>query len=294
MASQVELGLIGASPFAGRQGRLRVINTVVQTLQIRLNLVITGLDLSLVKAIGLHSLRQHEQMLGSVIAFQGLGDAIGAASDAMILEGGQLLPVTLTCKNRIDDAQPGLSGDIAYDLMQLDIHLFQGLLHLLHLGSCITDEAVPMAPVGTQHTDLVVGTKGGRKQAKGVQLLEPLTVLHVAFATRHILDVARIDQVNLKAIAFQNLEQGHPIDAGRFDGHRVDPTPLQPTRKAMKILRKAGETTHGTLIAIFRHGHIALFGTNVDASCIGMNHFLEGLPFGNTLGPTLLGHDNAP
>jgi hypothetical protein len=61
-----------------------------------------------------------------------------------------------------------------------------------------------------------------------VELLQPLAILHVAFAARHMLDLARIDQQHLKARCFELLVQGDPVHTRRFHGHGFDPAAFEP------------------------------------------------------------------
>lgn len=65
-------------------------------------------------------------------------------------------------------------------LVELDVHLGQRLLHALDVGGAVADQGVALAQVAAQHAGLIIGAEGARKQAEGVELLEPLAVLHVA------------------------------------------------------------------------------------------------------------------
>ena len=78
---------------------------------------------------------------------------------------------------------------------QLDVHLLQGLLHMLDLTLTASDQSVPVANQRAQSPDLLRRTKGGVEQAVGMQLLDPLPVQDVGLAPC-------IHQVHLEAALF--------------------------------------------------------------------------------------------
>jgi hypothetical protein len=47
-----------------------------------------------------------------------------------------------------------------------------------------------------------------------MQLLEPLRILHIGFAPRDMLDIARVHEQDLEAAGFQEFEHRNPIHAG--------------------------------------------------------------------------------
>jgi hypothetical protein len=49
-----------------------------------------------------------------------------------------------------------------------------------------------------------------------VELLEPLTVGNIGFTTGEIFDLFPVDEGNADAGGFEHLEEGNPIDTGRF------------------------------------------------------------------------------
>jgi hypothetical protein len=61
-----------------------------------------------------------------------------------------------------------------------------------------------------------------------VELLQPLAILHVAFAARNMLGLPRVDQHHLKARFFELLEQRNPVDTRRFHRHGFDPAAFEP------------------------------------------------------------------
>ena len=55
--------------------------------------------------------------------------------------------VVLAGHNVADDRQTGLTGDVADNIVQLNVHQAEGLLHPLDVGGPVADEIIPMAGV---------------------------------------------------------------------------------------------------------------------------------------------------
>ena len=66
----------------------------------------------------------------------------------------------------------------------------------------------------TKGTDLFWWAEGSLEKTIGMELLDPLTVEHVRFLARHILQVTCIDQVHFEATAFEDLVHWNPVYAG--------------------------------------------------------------------------------
>ena len=106
-----------------------------------------------------------------------------------------------------------------------------------------------------------------------MQALNPLAVLHIAFASGHILGLARIDQDDPKAPTFQDLEEGNPIDSRRFHGHAGDCALLKPIRHGFKVRGKGSEFANIFLRTAGRNTGPMFFGTNIDSRGIGIDLF---------------------
>ena len=105
-------------------------------------------------------------MLFSILLLQGFGDPVDATSDAIVLEHDQLLPVAFPVEEGLKDAPAGHARQSTNHLMELDIHLLQRLLHVLHMGGGIANQVIAMTPVGAQDTDVVLRSEGRGEQAK--------------------------------------------------------------------------------------------------------------------------------
>ena len=76
---------------------------------------------------------------------------------------------------------------------------------LLHVRTGIGDQGVPMAEQRAERTHRVGGPERTPQEAHRVQILEPLTVTHVALPAGNVFHVASVDQADLKATRLQDL-----------------------------------------------------------------------------------------
>jgi hypothetical protein len=79
-------------------------------------------------------------------------------------------------QDRPDNGHAAVTGEVAQDAMNLQVHFGQGLLHAQDMATAVFDQAVAQAQETAQHADLILGTKRAVQQAEGVQLLQPLAV----------------------------------------------------------------------------------------------------------------------
>jgi hypothetical protein len=132
-------------------------------------------------------------MFSPIMSGQRLGNLLGTVGTARIPKSRQVDGVPLARHDRTDDRQPSRAGDIGQHLGQLHVHLLQGLLHVLDMGRAIVKQRGPMAQVSPQGTHLSFRTKRATEQATGMQVLNPLAILHVSLAPRHMLEVTCVD-----------------------------------------------------------------------------------------------------
>lgn len=114
--------------------------------------------------------------------------------------------IALPGQDRFHDGQTGGSGQIADDVVNLQVHLVQGLLHVLEMKSGHLNEVVTMAPQRTHSADLIVRTEGAAQESDGMKVLYPLAILNISFSTRHVLDVMGINQAHVELAFLQDLE----------------------------------------------------------------------------------------
>src|SRR5690606_33958860 len=218
-------------------------------------------------------------VLLAVVADQGLGDGGGAGLDAVVAQRGQSARVSLAGEDRVDDGQPGDAGQVADDVMQVQVHLVEGLLHVLDMPGGGAHQHVAAPQVAAQHADLIGGAERGVQQADRVQVLQPLAVGDIGLATGHGLHVAGVDQADLEAAGLEHLEQGDPVNAGRLHGDVADTAGLQPVDQSVQVLGEGSKGADGLLGAIWRDGDKQLGGADVDAGRIGTKDQWLGLGF---------------
>ena len=166
---------------------------------------------------------------------------------------------------RVEDGQAGDAGEVAEDVVELEVHLIQGLLHVLGVGGRLLHQALAVPEEGPDGTDRLGRAEGGAEEADGVQVLEPLAVLDVGLPAGDVLDMARVDQADLEAARLQDLVQGDPVHAGGLHGHGGDAALREPVREGVQVRREGPEAPDGLRVAVERHAHVELGGPDVDA-----------------------------
>jgi hypothetical protein len=88
-------------------------------------------------------------------------------------------------------------------------------------------QIVVQARISAQLANLVIGTKRTVEQTEAVQLLNPLTILHVGFgSTWHMFDMPCINHPDFKAILLQDFIKTEPVDPCGFERNGLDPAAL--------------------------------------------------------------------
>jgi len=241
-------------------------------------------DKGLVMAPGSQGLLEDKEQFWTPVALEGAGDEVAGGFNAMVFEGGELLWVTLAGQDGIEDGQAGDTGQIADDVVDLEIHLGQGLLKVLDVGGSVADQGGAMAQEGADGTDMFWRPEAGAEQPDRMEILEPLTIGDVGFAAGEIFAMAGVDQANFQSGGFEDLEEGNPIDAGRFHGEGFNATGFEPVAQLEQIIGEGGEGADGFGIGIVRNGDLDLGGADVDAGGVGMEGGQLGVGFGFEFG----------
>ena len=97
------------------------------------------------------------------------GGLVGFA--ARLTEAGQDLGVPFSGDDRAEYLQPGDASDVRQDVMELQVHLLQCLLHMQNVRGTMLDQFSPVAQVGSQDNHFGVRSEGAIEQAQPVQLL---------------------------------------------------------------------------------------------------------------------------
>src|SRR5437762_11963911 len=93
-----------------------------------------------------------------------------------------------------------------------------------------------MAPQRAEGTDLLIGTERTSEESHRVQVLQPLTIGHVALSTRHVFHVSGIDQASFDAAFLQNLEQRNP-PGRRWRTQLPDASHRPPLKRGVRFSR---------------------------------------------------------
>lgn len=121
--------------------------------ELLLDLQIALADLGLVEAPRFEGLAQGEEMFGAVVADQGFFDGGIGCLDTMVFELNQLFWAAFAGQNRVEHGLPGGSDDIADDVVQLQVHLRERLLDVLHVFAREEDLVVAMPADRAHRTD---------------------------------------------------------------------------------------------------------------------------------------------
>ena len=165
-------------------------------------------------------------------------------------------------------AMPGDAGDAADDLGELDVHLLQGLLHVLDVVRGVTHQRLPLPPVPPQGQDRLGRAERRAEQAAGVESLQPLAVEPIGLGPGPAMaGLAGLDEEDLEATGFEQLEEGDPVDAGGFEHDRGDAGLREPIGQGGEVGRVGAE---GADLLGSDAGDVVI-GVDVDARGVGVD-----------------------
>jgi len=91
-----------------------------------------------------YGLVQCEKVFRAVVTHQRLGNCLFGGLDMFVAKLGQFVGIAFAGQNGVYDCQACYSRDVADDMVQLQVHLVQRLLHVLDVGRCHLHQALPM------------------------------------------------------------------------------------------------------------------------------------------------------
>ena len=143
-------------------------------------------------------------MLLAALAIECLGNGLFAALTAIVSEPRERARIALAREHGLDNCHPRHTGEVADDMLQLDIHLGAGLLHMLDMLPRIGQEHGPLLQITAQHADLVGRPKRTGQEAERVEALYPLAIVDVTLRPApDLLDLLRIHEEHLEAARLQ-------------------------------------------------------------------------------------------
>ncbi len=277
----VELGLVAlrlsVRGGGGGQGLRR--RFALESAEVAFNLLVTLRDELLVMFPGVQRLLQDEEVFSAPVALQAAGDGVAAGFDAMVFQGGKLLRVAFAGENGFEDEQAGDAGQVADDVLNLEVHLRERLVQMADMVGGVTDERVAMAQERTHRADRFGRAEAGTQQADGVEILQPLAIGDVGLFAGNIFGVAGVDQADFDLRGFEDLKEWNPIDAGRFHRDGSDATLFKPITDEQKVIGEGGEGADGSGVGIERDGDLDLRGADVDAASVRMEGGELGVNF---------------
>ena len=104
--------------------------------------------------------------------------------------------------------------------MKPDIHQVERFLDVLDMLRSQGDMIVTQTDIATQGANSIIWNKAGAQESVGMQLLDPLAVGDIAFASGDIFDMLAVDQADIDTGSFEHLEESDPIDTGGFHSNR--------------------------------------------------------------------------
>jgi len=105
----------------------------------------------------------------------------------MVAVAGQHLGIPLPRQDGVQDGQAGDAGEVREDVVELEVHLTQGVLHVLGMSGGILHQSVAVSEQGAHGAHRLRRAEGGVQEAHGVEVLEPLAVLNVALPPGDVL-----------------------------------------------------------------------------------------------------------
>ena len=116
-----------------------------QPLQDVLDLLVAGRYLRLINVGEFQRLCQGEDVFLPIVANQRLTHRLDSRVTPSIAMRGQHGRVVLSGDDCADNRHAGHAGDVGYDMMQLQVHLHQSLLHVLDMRRCVIQQPLPLA-----------------------------------------------------------------------------------------------------------------------------------------------------
>jgi hypothetical protein len=143
----------------------------IQFGELGLDVLIAGGDLMLVMEPGVVGLAEGEEMFGEPVAVETARDDISGSFDVWVFEGGQGEGIALAGEDGLKDGLAGDAGEIADDVVELNIHLGERLVEEADLIGGTTEEPVAMAQDGADGTNDFGRAKAAAQEADGMEIL---------------------------------------------------------------------------------------------------------------------------
>jgi hypothetical protein len=188
--------------------------------------------------------------------------------DLHVAQGQQLARTTFPLEAGPHHLQPAHADQVADDIVELEVHAFEGLLHLLHLAGRADEMVGPQTLVVLQLADVGGRHKAPTQQTVRVQRGQPLAVGHVRLAPRNVLHVPAIHHHYFQPGGFQHFIDIEPVDAGGFHRHQMHPLFPEPVAQTLQVAREGAEDFR----RITGNGDMEFFAADINAGGLGIKH----------------------
>jgi len=193
---------------------------------------------------------ERADLFGAVIPLQRFGHGVCTGLHTIVPRLGSGPRVARPSHHRAENAQACHPGQITHDMVQGEMHLSQRRWPRLPRLHGHPDQMFPMAEQTAEWAQVLRRPKRRCQQALGLQLLAPSTVEAIRFrAPRHLGDVARIDEGDLKASGLQNLEEWDPVYPGGCHHDGRHPTGRSPGGEPRQVAGQRAQCLDGLGIA---------------------------------------------
>ena len=247
----------------GGQRRGRDILGGGQALQVDLDGLIAGGELTLTGVEEFQILLQDEDVLGPIVAGQRGNDLRMRGAAPIVPMTSELLGVAMARDNVPENLRPvtpvmslTTSGNCTFICTKAFCMRWMYCLRL--------DQAVSMAEIGAERDNPVGGAKTPAQQADAVEVAEPLAIGHVALAAGDVLHVPRIDEEDVQPPGLKDVVDRNPVDPGGFHRDAGDTAGDQPVGEAEQIARERFERLDRRRTLIRRHRDIMLRRSAID------------------------------
>jgi len=166
----------------------------------RFALLIALGDLLVREGIQLDRLASGTQVCGAPGALERLGAVVLCVVAVWVAQLREGLRVALASEDGLEDGHAGHPGTITDDLRELEMHLFSGLLHMLHMVGGVGNEHLAVTQIAAQHAHVGLGPQGASEQAVGMHALPPRAIEPIGCRSAgSALRLAEIAQEDLHA-----------------------------------------------------------------------------------------------
>src|SRR5712691_5501039 len=176
------------------------------------NVLIAGRALLLGKGIEREGWGEREDMFRPLIPLQRFGNGVLSGLNARVSRRGEDLRSAFSRYHSAENAPPRHAGHITDPMVQVEVHLVQRRVHVLHMLDGHLDQMLPMAEKTAALAHVLRRAKRRRPYPITLELVPPSTIEAIRCgAARDMLDMAGVDEGNRKPAGLEDLQEGHPV-----------------------------------------------------------------------------------